>query len=61
MNTFWGLFFKDKFKTPFSLYRMSLAEIVFLLAGIGALGYYGAQGAQWLFNLEFSDTSVLEE
>ena len=38
MNPLWSVFFKDRFRTPFSIYKMSLAEVVFLLAmtvGIG--------------------------
>ena len=56
MNSLWAIFFKDRIKTPFSLYRMSLAELVFLLAGAAAVGYFGAQGVEWLFNLEFNET-----
>jgi len=42
MNPIWALFFKDRFRTPFSVYRMSLAEIIVLLglvvgAGIGVV------------------------
>tara|TARA_R100000995_G_C3454598_1_gene109893 strand:+ start:761 stop:955 length:195 start_codon:yes stop_codon:yes gene_type:complete len=32
MNPLWALFFKDKYRTIFSIYKMSLAEIIFLLA-----------------------------
>jgi len=39
MNPIWSVFFKDRFKTPFSVYRMSVAELVFLLAAIGGTGY----------------------
>ena len=31
MNPIWALFFKDKYRTIFSIYKMSLAEIIFLL------------------------------
>jgi len=60
MNPVWAIFFKDRFRTPFSVYKMSLAEIVFLLTGVAAVGYFGVQGLDWLFGLEFSETSVLD-
>jgi len=52
MNPIWAFFFKDKFKTPFSLYKMSLAELVFLLALSFGVGYGLSKGVQWilLFN-----------
>lgn len=48
MNPLWAIFFKDRFKTPFSMYRMSLAEIVFLLAAFGSISYFVAEGLNWL-------------
>jgi hypothetical protein len=38
MNPIWALFFKDKFRTIFSVYKMSLAEIIFLLAMTAGAG-----------------------
>jgi len=32
MNRIWAIFFKDRIKTPFSAYKMSLAELIFLLS-----------------------------
>ena len=48
MNPIWALFFKDRFRTIFSVYKMSLAEIIFLItmtAGAGAGIYVGAKKA----------------
>jgi len=32
MNPIWAFFFKDKYRTIFSIYKMSLAEILVLLS-----------------------------
>ena len=48
MNPIWALFFKDRFRTIFSVYKMSLAEIIFLItmtAGAGAGIYVGTKKA----------------
>ena len=58
MNPIWGMLFKDRFRTPFSVYRMSFAELIFLLAlvaGVGAGIYVGAKKA-----LEFASTTDIE-
>jgi len=60
MNPLWAVFFKDRFKTPFSMYRMSFAEIVFLLSVIGACGYGVVEGVSWIINAEMGNTSVLD-
>jgi len=52
MNPIWGIFFKDRYRTPFSVYRMSLAEIVFLLALTAAAGIGIAEGIDWILSLE---------
>jgi TATA-box binding protein (TBP) (component of TFIID and TFIIIB) len=39
MNPIWALFFKDRIRTPFSVYKMSLAEVVVLAAIIFGAGY----------------------
>ena len=62
MNPVWAIFFKDRFRTPFSVYKMSLAELVVLLGMIGGLGYGIVKGAQAIMNLEMADTtSVMDE
>lgn len=60
MNPVWAVFFKDRFKTPFSVYRMSFAELVFLLAGIGGIGWGLVKGADWVLRFEAADEVVLE-
>jgi hypothetical protein len=60
MNPVWALFFKDRFRTPFSVYKMSLAEIVFLVTVIGACGYGMAEGVSWIINAEMNAPSVLD-
>jgi hypothetical protein len=62
MNPLWAFFFKDKIRTPFSVYKMSLAELVVLLGMVGGLGYGIVKGAFAIMNLEMGDsTSVLDE
>ena len=52
MNPLWSLFFKDKYRTPFSVYKMSLAELVFLGATIFGIGYALSEGVIWVLNIE---------
>jgi hypothetical protein len=52
MNPIWGLFFKDRFRTPFSVYKMSLAELVVLLGLVAGAGIGIAKGIDWILNLE---------
>ena len=48
MNPLWALLFKDRIRTPFSVYKMSLAEVL-VLAGIAfGIGFGITQGAQWI-------------
>lgn len=62
MNPIWAIFFKDRFRTPFSVYKMSLAELVVLLGMFGGFGYGIVKGAQAIMNLEMADTtSVMDE
>ena len=51
MNPLWSLFFKDRLRTPFSVYKMSIAELVFLGAVAFGLGYGAVKGSKWLVNL----------
>lgn len=50
MNPLWALLFKDRIRTPFSVYKMSLAELVLLLGIIFGAGYGVYIGASTLAN-----------
>lgn len=52
MNPIWGLFFKDRFRTPFSVYRMSFAELIVLIGLVAGAGIGIAEGVSWIFELE---------
>ena len=52
MNPIWGIFFKDRFRTPFSIYKMSLAELIVLLGLLVGVGYGVAKGVDWVINLD---------
>jgi len=52
MNPIWAIFFKDRFRTPFSVYRMSFAELVVLLGLVAGAGIGIAEGVSWIFELE---------
>ena len=58
MNPIWGLFFKDRFRTPFSVYRMSFAELVVLLGLVAGAGIGVAKGIDWILDLEGASSSV---
>ena len=48
MNPLWALLFKDKWRTPFSRYKMSTAEVIFLCGLIFGIGYGATVGGTWL-------------
>ncbi len=50
MNKVWGFWFKDKFRTPFSIYKMSLAELIFLGGMVFGTGYGISVGVQLLLD-----------
>jgi len=52
MNPLWAFFFKDKYRTPFSVYKMSLAELVVLGGMIFGIGYGITEGVNWILTLE---------
>ena len=52
MNPIWGMLFKARFRTPFSVYKMSLAEIVVLLGLVAGAGIGVAKGIDWILNVE---------
>ncbi len=62
MNWFWGFWFKDKFRTPFSVYKMSFAELIVLGGMIFGVGFGLVKGAQaiaeWSQNLGDANTAV---
>ena len=48
MNPVWALLFKDRWRTPFSRYKMSTAEIIVLCGIIFGIGYGVTAGVTWL-------------
>ena len=60
MNPIWALFFKDRFRTPFSVYRMSLAELVVLLGLVAGVGIGVAKGIDWILDIEGVSSTVDE-
>jgi hypothetical protein len=60
MNTVWAFFFKDKFRTPFSVFKMSLAELLVLCGIIFGTGYGLYKGVSALLNLEGVTEQVSE-
>ena len=61
MNPIWALLFKDRIRTPFSVYKMSLAEVVFLGGIIFGIGYSISVGAVALKDSFASKTAVETE
>ena len=60
MNPVWAFLFKDKYRTPFSVYKMSLAELVVLLCLFVGFGYGVGKGVKYLVNFETSTEQVSE-
>ena len=58
MNPLWAMLFKDRFRTPFSVYKMSLAEIVVLLGLVAGAGIGIAKGIDWILMAEGDTPSV---
>ena len=58
MNPLWSMLFKDRFRTPFSVYKMSLAEIVVLLGLVAGAGIGIAKGIDWILTAEGDTPSV---
>tara|TARA_R110000737_G_scaffold73530_1_gene102231 strand:+ start:37 stop:225 length:189 start_codon:yes stop_codon:yes gene_type:complete len=59
MNPIWAMLFKARFRTPFSMYKMSLAEIVVLLGLAAGAGIGVAKGIDWILELE-GETSAID-
>ena len=51
MNPLWALLFKDRIRTPFSVYKMSLAEVVVLCSIIFGIGFGCVRGSKWLVGI----------
>ena len=58
MNWFWGFWFKDKYRTPFSVYKMSFAELIVLMGLVFGTGFALTKGVQQLVNW---DTSQIDD
>jgi len=58
MNPLWALLFKDIIRTPFSVYKMSAAELLVLCGLLLGTGYGVYKGAWALATL--GDTAVEE-
>ena len=58
MNPIWAFFFKDKYRTMFSAYKMSLAELLFLGAIVFGIGVGLSLGVKGLLA---SDAQVVEQ
>ena len=57
MNPIWALLFKDRIRTPFSVYKMSLAEVIVLCGIIFGVGWGLGKSAKMILNLEGVKTS----
>lgn len=60
MNPIWAFFFKDKFRTIFSIYKMSLAEILVLVSMAAGFGVGIYLLGEKVLNLA-TDAEVVED
>ena len=60
MNPLWAILFKDTIRTPFSVYKMSLAEVAFLGAVLFGVGYGATIGAKKILNATPTAAEVTE-
>jgi len=60
MNPLWAILFKDRFRTPLSVYRMSLAEIIVLLGIVVGVGYGVYEGVSRIIDLE-GDSPIVND
>tara|TARA_R110002051_G_scaffold65805_1_gene119338 strand:- start:1112 stop:1288 length:177 start_codon:yes stop_codon:yes gene_type:complete len=58
MNPIWAILFKARFRTPFSMYKMSLAEIVILLSLVVGAGIGVAKGIDWILTVEGVEDTI---
>tara|TARA_R110000796_G_scaffold217159_1_gene333203 strand:+ start:205 stop:390 length:186 start_codon:yes stop_codon:yes gene_type:complete len=61
MNPIWALLFKDRIRTPFSVYKMSLAEVVFLVSLIFGAGYGIGKLAKLVIDSAGSEQVIVTE
>ena len=61
MNPIWAFLFKDKFRTPLSVYKMSLAELIVLVGILAGLGYGLSKGITWVIDITKEAETVLNE
>ena len=62
MNPLWAFLFKDKYRTPLSVYKMSLAELIVLFGIIGGIGFGIYKGVKTIIDLGTPGTeSVVDE
>ena len=59
MNPIWAFFFKDRFRTPFSPYKMSLSELLVLCGIIFGIGFGISRGISIL--LDFEEAAAVEQ
>ena len=57
MNPLWAVFFKDRYRTPFSVYKMSLAELLVLGGMIFGIGYGLTECVNWILTLELGTSA----
>ena len=60
MNPLWALLFKDRIKTPFSVYKMSLAEVVVLGGIMFGVGFGISRGVLAIRDLALEQNTVVE-
>ena len=60
MNPIWAILFKARFRTPFSMYKMSMAEIIVLLGLVAGAGVGVAKGIDWVLAVE-GESLTLDE
>ena len=61
MNPIWAFLFKDNWRTPFSVYKMSLAELIVLGGIIFGIGFGVSRGALAIkasFSEKVADTTA---
>ena len=59
MNPIWAFFFKDKYRTPLSAYKMSFAELLVVGAIVFGIGYGFTRGVRAM--LDSIDTAATAE
>jgi hypothetical protein len=61
MNPIWAFFFKDKYRTPLSVYKMSLSELIVLGALCFGIGFGVTKGISTLMSLGAASPDVVAE